>query len=290
MIKKLLLGALLTISFTNAQNLITEGFDDVPALSSTYGWTNINCASAVGTIPNWIQGVDANFPPYAGPANSYAGGHYNNVSGANTISTWLITPALGLQNGDVIKFWTRTVDAPGFADRLQVRLNSTAGANPALLNPTDVGGFSTLLLDVNPGLTLAGYPNVWTEQTITVTGLTGVVPCKLAFRYYVTNGGPSGANSDFIGVDSFTIDRPLSSQSFTLSGIKMYPNPAKDVLNIQSEVEELTKVSITDLNGRIVKEVTNNVSQISLGDLSNGIYTVTIESATAKKVEKLIVE
>jgi hypothetical protein len=72
--------------------------------------------------------------------------------------------------------------------------------------------------------------------------------------------------------------------------VKIFPNPAKDVLNIQSETEELTKVSITDLNGRVVKEVSNNLAQISLGDLSKGIYMVTIESATAKKVEKLIVE
>ena len=286
--KKLLLGALLTMSFTNAQNLITEGFDNVPALSTTNGWANINSASAVGSIPNWIQGVDTNFPPYAGPANSYAGGHFNNVTGANTISTWLITPAVGLKNGDVIKFWSRT--AGSFADRLQVRLNSTAGANPALLSPTDVGGFTNLLLDINPTLTVAGYPTVWTEYTITISGLPAETPCKIAFRYFVTNGGPGGANSNFIGVDSFSVDRPLSSASFTLSGVKMYPNPAKDVLNIQSDTEELTKVSITDLNGRIVKEVTNNLSQISLGDLSKGIYMVTIESATAKKVEKLIVE
>ena len=288
MIKKLLLGAFLTVSFANAQNLITEGFDDVPALSTTNGWTNINCASAVGLIPNWIQGVDTNFPPYAGPANSYAGGHYNNVSGANTISTWLITPAIGLQNGDIIKFWSRT--AGSYADRLQVRLNSTAGANPALLNPTDVGGFTNLLLDINPTLTVAGYPTVWTEYTITISGLPTETPCKLAFRYFVTNGGPSGSNSNFIGVDSLVIDRPLSSASFTLNGVKIYPNPAKDVLYIQSETEELTKVSITDLNGRVVKEVVNNLSQISLGDLAKGIYMVTIESATAKKVEKLIVE
>lgn len=287
--RKILLLATLSVSFlSQGQNLITEGFDNVPALSTTNGWANINSASAVGSIPNWIQGVDTNFPPYAGPANSYAGGHFNNVTGANTISTWLITPAVGLKNGDVIKFWSRT--AGSFADRLQVRLNSTAGANPALLSPTDVGGFTNLLLDINPTLTVAGYPTVWTEYTITISGLPAETPCKIAFRYFVTNGGPGGANSNFIGVDSFSVDRPLSSASFTLSGVKMYPNPAKDVLNIQSDTEELTKVSITDLNGRIVKEVTNNLSQISLGDLSKGIYMVTIESATAKKVEKLIVE
>lgn len=100
----------------------------------------------------------------------------------------------------------------------------------------------------------------------------------------------NAAGTHALIVDNLSVSQVLSSESFTLSGVKMYPNPAKDVLNIQSDVEELTKVSITDLNGRIVKEVKNNLSQISLGDLAKGIYMVTIESATAKKVEKLIVE
>jgi predicted AAA+ superfamily ATPase len=86
------------------------------------------------------------------------------------------------------------------------------------------------------------------------------------------------------------LDNIKVADTFSLSGVKIYPNPAKDVLNIESSTEVLTKVSITDLNGRVVKEVSNNLSQISFGNLAKGIYMVTIESATAKKVERLIVE
>lgn len=286
MMKKLLLGALLTFSFSNAQNLIAESFDDMTVTLGVSGWVSTNQSTVIGTNPNWNSGATV-FPAYAG--TSYAATNYNATSGANTISNWLISPALSLQNGDVITFWTRTVDTPTFADRLQLRLNSTAGPNPST-GSTDLGGFTNLLIDINPTLVAANYPNVWTQYTATITGLPGVTACKVALRYFVTSGGSSGSNSDFIGVDSFSIDRPLSSASFTLSGVKIFPNPAKDVLNIQSETEELTKVSITDLNGRVVKEVSNNLAQISLGDLSKGIYMVTIESATAKKVEKLIVE
>jgi len=118
-----------------------------------------------------------------------------------------------------------------------------------------------------------------------------VVPSTGIYNLGLRNQSPMNAvGTHALVVDNFTISQVLSSESFTLSGVKIYPNPATNVLNIQSDIEVLTKVSITDLNGRVVKQVSNNLSQISLGDLSKGIYMVTIESANAKKVEKLIVE
>lgn len=133
-----------------------------------------------------------------------------------------------------------------------------------------------------------GYSSTtYTQKTYTFTPTTSGV-------YYFSIQNKSALNAEpgthGLFVDGFQVSQVLSSSSFTLTGVKVYPNPAKDVLNIQSDIEVLTKVSITDLNGRVVKEVSNNLSQISLSGLAKGIYMVTIESATAKKVEKLIVE
>ena len=68
---------------------------------------------------------------------------------------------------------------------------------------TDVGDFTTLLLDINPTYTVGGYPEVWTQQTVTVTGVPAATLGRLAFRYFVENGGPTGANSNYIGIDDF---------------------------------------------------------------------------------------
>src|SRR5204863_9431075 len=67
---------------------------------------------------------------------------------------------------------------------------------------TDVGDFTTLLLDINPTYALTGYPNVWTQFTVTVSGVGSPTTGRLAFRYFVENGGPTGANSDYIGIDT----------------------------------------------------------------------------------------
>src|SRR5205085_6264828 len=67
---------------------------------------------------------------------------------------------------------------------------------------TDVGDFTTLLLDINHTYAINGYPTVWTEHNLTVSGLASPVTGRLAFRYFVENGGPEGSNSDYIGVDT----------------------------------------------------------------------------------------
>ena len=38
---------------------------------------------------------------------------------------------------------------------------------------TSVGDFTTLLLDINPTYTTTGYPNVWTNFVVTISGLAG---------------------------------------------------------------------------------------------------------------------
>jgi hypothetical protein len=67
---------------------------------------------------------------------------------------------------------------------------------------TSVGDFTTLLLDINPTYTTSGYPNAWTQFLVTISGLGGPTSGRLGFRYFDENGGPSGARSDYIGIDT----------------------------------------------------------------------------------------
>ena len=49
---------------------------------------------------------------------------------------------------------------------------STAGASTDVgTTATSVGVFTTLLLDINPTYTHTGYPNVWTQFTVTMSGV-----------------------------------------------------------------------------------------------------------------------
>lgn len=186
-----------------------EGFNDIGGVTTNgqnaganleaNGWWLQNNSATRG-LSDWFQGNLGVFGPHEG--SGYIGANFQNTTGVNTISNWLLTPMRTLQNGDTLSFWTRTVDSPFFPDRLQIRM-STAGASTNVgATATSVGDFTTLLLDINPNYTTTDYPNVWTQYTVTVAGLGGPVDGRFAFRYFVEGGGPSGNNSDYIGIDA----------------------------------------------------------------------------------------
>jgi hypothetical protein len=178
----------------------SEGFDDITTLPGA-GWYFQNNSSPLG-LTDWFQGNDTVFPSHAGAPTAYIGANFNNTSGAGTISNWMLTPEISLANGDTISFWTRTAAGSIWADRLQVRLSTAGSSTNVGTLATDVGDFTTLLLDINPTLVSTGYPQVWTQYTATLSGIPGGATGRVAFRYFVTDGGPSGNNSNYIGIDT----------------------------------------------------------------------------------------
>ena len=183
---------------------LTEGFDDITTLTAA-GWVQLNHSTTVGTT-SWFQGNDAVFPAQGGTLpTSYIGANFNNTTGTNTISNWLLTPPVALAPGATMTFWTRTTTANPFPDRLQVRMSTNGASQNVGTTATDVGDFTTILLDIDPTYTVGAYPEVWTQFTVTIflppagPSVTG----RLAFRYFVENGGPTGTNSNYIGIDTF---------------------------------------------------------------------------------------
>ncbi len=194
-------GSIVTLDAgTDALNNLTEGFDaGSPAVSYTpSGWTQQNNSTVIGITP-WSGGEPSIFPPQSGSGYIFA--NYNSTTGTNDISNWLISPKLNLSNGATFTFWTHGVNN-GYADRMQLRMSTNGASTNVGTAATDVGDFTTLLLDINPTLLPTGYPTVWTQYSVTISGLTGPTTGRIAFRYFVTNGGPTGTNSDFVGIDN----------------------------------------------------------------------------------------
>jgi hypothetical protein len=69
--------------------------------------------------------------------------------------------------------------------------------------------------------------------------------------------------------------------------IIIYPNPSKDVLTIDSEIQ-LTKVEIYSLLGKKVKEVETDFKAISTHNLPQGIYIVKIYSENGFIFKKIL--
>lgn len=326
--KKLLLSLFLVpilgISQTNVYNY---GFSGVTADLYAAGWVGTNQSVLPVTTRLWsIAGFTAvtatatsqnafNAAPVAvgatspipvgqsGGNNSFTLVNYactsSTAATGATISNWLISPLISVKNGDVVSFYTRIgkntiANNASFADNLELRMSTNGDFtnNPAT-GSTDVGDFTNLLVAVNPNLDLTSYPSTWTKYSYTVTGVDGVVPAKFALRYYVTDGGSAGANSDIIGVDTFSVDRPaLATENFVASNFSVFPNPATNVVNINSlNNTTINQIQITDLNGRVVSTVNANglsTTQVNIADLASGAYFLKIVTNEGVGTTKII--
>jgi len=320
--KKLLL---LLLPFMGiSQNQYSYGFDGTTADMENAGWIRTNqstpSTATLWTVASYASVVvnsnanppvnnlpfgdvvlpngSTNPPPngQSGGANSFALVNFTSTTGNNTISNWLISPVVTVQNGDIVSFYTRLGKIPGsegpqFPDRLQLRMstNVAQSAVPST-GSADLGGFTTLLVDVNPDLQQGVYPQVWTQYTATISGLTAPTEVRFGFRYFVTSGGPSGANSDIIGIDTFSVDSSTaSSESFFANNFKLYPNPVNDFLNINGN-QTITSVELLDLNGRVVSVWSGALQnvQIQTSNLQSGLYILNVHTNAGKGTTKFM--
>ena len=195
-----------------------EEFDSLQT-SYTKGWRWINGSQPVGTT-NWMQGPGTALMSAYSTKGTNAGFAYSNylcTAGTNNgiISNWLISPAITLQNGDKIIFYTKSeMSSAGsggtdYGCRLQLRINRSEEV--IVGKGEDVGNFNSdsALIDINrneiqnqaasPNPT--AYPSGWTRFEATIRGLNAPAKGHFAFRYYLHGAGSSGAGLG-IGIDS----------------------------------------------------------------------------------------
>jgi hypothetical protein len=201
-------AAILTIGLTNVNaQAINEGFEDLEVLLNQ-DWSITNQSEPTNFAHSgWFQcppgGTQIN-PAHSGPENSCVASNFAAGEGVATISTWLLAPNRTFNNGDTISFWTREIAANPYPNRMQVRLSTSGTSTNTGFGAFDVGDFTEVLLDINPDYMVGGYPEVWTQFTITLAGLSGPTSGRFAFRFFCEDGGPSGNNSYIIGLDTLT--------------------------------------------------------------------------------------
>lgn len=156
-------------------------------------------------------------------------------------------------------------------------------------------------------------PNTWITLSCTFNKTTGVATWTTPGG--VTYSPPSTHTPAAAGVDPFEMDfvsvvgagntvahitsfddyMVTATNSATLStkeavaeenGISVYPNPAADFINIQSE-SPATKVEIVDHAGRKIS-VQPDHNKIDIRNLTPGIYTVTMEIKGRRFSKKFI--
>ncbi len=68
--------------------------------------------------------------------------------------------------------------------------------------------------------------------------------------------------------------------------LSVYPNPASDILNVKGSKN--ADITIMNIDGRVVRSA-KNVSSVSISDLANGLYSVTIKDGNRISKQKVII-
>ncbi len=148
-----------------------------------------------------FQGNPTVFTAYEGPDDGYLGENFNGAFGGGLlIDQWLISPEVTVSAGDTLKFWQRSPDGSTFPDPLQVWVSTTAGTTAAAFD-VQIGAFT-------------GSTTGW-WQFVEVFPMSGTV--RFAVRYYTTNGGPGGSESDYIGLDYFEVISASGGGTITIA-------------------------------------------------------------------------
>ena len=107
------------------------------------------------------------------------------------------------------------------------------------------------------------------------------------------NGDGGIINS--VSLSICNIEQPLTESNNTLSEIKVYPNPAKGIINIDLSslsYSNSTMYKVNDFQGRQVLEKKSNsiLEVLNIEDLSEGVYLLTIENDLGKTTKKIVVK
>jgi len=178
-----------------------DGVNDTTALKARGYKPYYRGTGAQGLTATWYQGSTVVFNAFNGPATGYVAANYNVVTGTNNIDSWLVLPRLagGTLATDSLFFYERSATGSTFPDSVRVMYSSNDSVPEGVW--TELGRFKT---NTTTGWQRHGFK-------ATAASVNG----RFAIRYCVANGGPSGANSDYIGIDALTIERVPVTRTWT---------------------------------------------------------------------------
>ena len=281
-----------TIVNARYQELYTDDFDganDTVALKSRGYLVLYRGTGPQGSYPIWFQGQSTEFPSFNGPPGGYVAANDHSVTMRNNIDNWLVFPRVqgGINNGDSLYFYERSPSNAGYPDSMRVMYS----ANDSLPegNWVELGRFKTTLT----GWNLRKY-------AAPVTSVNG----RFAIRYCIVNGGPTGENSIYVGIDAARIVRNMTATGKIKNGIpssyslgQNYPNPFNPVTKINYSVPAagFVTIKVYDVLGREICVLANgyvkpgNYEILFDGTLySSGAYFINMTAGDFISIRKII--
>ena len=250
-----------TVSFTTAcaaQNVpYSENFESatIPNLPNCTSQQNVGTGNLWATAASPGYGFTTNALRYT----------YNSANPANV---WFYTNGVNLTAATNYKIsFDYGSTGTTFPEKLKVAYGTSAAAS----SMTNVLADYTSVVNPLPINSVINF-------TAPTTGV-----------YYFGFNANSLADEFYLFVDNILVDVALANNSFTNNSLSVYPNPVKDILNI-NYTENITKIQVVNMLGQevISKSVNNTQNQIDMSHLVQGTYLVKITSNDLVKTMKVI--
>ena len=156
--------------------------------------------------------------------------------------------------------------------------------------PAAEEGFEVENYTFNLGTSLEGFPNVG-SLALTNNLVNLIYTWEPYTTYYwsidASNCGGSTAGTIFSFTTGESVTAGLNDNE--INNIKMYPNPANDYLNFDTNSNENINIEIFDMLGKSILVSDNVTNSVNITELKSGIYFVQITLGFEKGTKKLII-
>ena len=135
----------------------------------------------------------------------------------------------------------------------------------------------------------AGFTNIEFSETVQVPHVLILGVTEGATYWWRVKPNTICADGVFSDVWSFTVEGILGTNDNSIEGLVVYPNPAKDMLNINAQTE-ITSVEVINVLGQVMlseKSVATDI-QMDMSSLSSGTYFVRINSENNSTVVQVL--
>lgn len=162
-------------------------------------------------------------------------------------------------------------------DKLQVMVSTNCGSNW-----TTVFNKAGANLATGENTTTNYVADEYVTQTVDLSQFAGQEKVIVKF-VFTSNYGNN------IWIDNVNITATADIEETEESSLAIFPNPAKEVLNISCE-KVINQIDLYDVNGKLVKSYTNVGNTINVKDLPAGVYMLNATTEEGVIVKKIVKE
>ena len=314
----------ITINASNNTGLyklsIDDGYLSLITLNSAF---QVNLPNLSYVTPNYavrgqtlnvsITGVNTNFTQGSSLAVTFSQGSSTLlVNSVTPITNTTLTANITINPNSLFGMYSLTVNDPlagSITKGLAFSVNAPPTPSLTLITPAKIYSAQTL------NITITGINTHFTQgstsvnffyqgsptSTVVVNSLIKsndtTLVCNTTFNSSAVNGNYDvRVNNSIDGLltlpAAFRIATGIDETQNNFSSIHIYPNPAKELINISFEQQSsAVTISIFDMTGRLSKYVNTNKKStlMDVSDLENGIYFIAISGKDFTASRKLII-